>query len=334
MEGIKMYNKNEINILYASDDNFSPYLGVSIFSLLKHNHDDFDKINIYILNKGISENNIGSLLKVSKNFLNCNLIFIEDKGISEILGRTVKGNRALSSFSRLLASSFLDSSISKVLYLDADSLIVGSFKDLWETDISKYYCAGVLDIGPDYVKTAIGLKNNTKYINAGVLLINLEKWREDDIEACFIDFLEKNDFEVYNNDQGILNGVLNENILIVNPKFNFMSPFLEKGYEDIINWNGLKNHYSKSIIDNARKNAVFLHFVPFINGRPWFKDTNHPCKKLYLKYANQTPFKDSVLVDDQRKFRYRFVFSIVKYIPFNVFCWGYKIYRCFLIKYI
>ena len=54
--------------------------------------------------------------------------------------------------------------------------------------------------------------------------------------------------EVYNNDQGIINGTLYEKILIVHPKLNLMSPFLEKDYDDVISWNGLKNYYDKEII--------------------------------------------------------------------------------------
>lgn len=324
---------DSIDVLFASDNNFSPYLGVAIYSFLKNNSSDFKKIRMHILDKEISEENKKILTKITNDFECGELIFIKDKGISELLGKKVYGNRALSSFSRLFSASFLDKSIKKVLYLDADALILNSFKELWQTDIADYYCAGVLDVGPDYVKTAVGLSKDVKYINAGVLLINLEKWRNENIESKFIDFLEKHDMVVYNNDQGIINAVLNEKILIIHPKFNLMSPFLEKEYGEVVRWNGLKNYYSKEIIEEALENPVFLHFVHFINGRPWFKNTKHPCKNLYMKYAGETPYKNDVLVDDYRGFRYKFFFSLTKFLPFRVVTWIYKIYRDFLIKY-
>ena len=324
---------NVLNVLYASDNNFSPYLGVSLFSLLKHNTVDFKEINVYVLAKNISNDNKNKLNEIYNQFDNSKLIFIEDKEISEIVGKKVYATRASSSFSRLFAASFLDESINKVLYLDADSLISGSFKELWEKDISDYYVAGVLDIGPDYVKTSVGLDNDVKYINAGVLLINLDKWREEDIESKFIKFLEDYEMNVYNNDQGIINGVLSDKILIVDPKFNLMSPFLEIDYDDVIRWNGLKNHYNKETIENALKNPVFLHFSAFMKGRPWFKGFNHPCSELYLGYANQTPFKDMMGMDDNRSFRYKFFFAFVNYVPFSVLCMIYKPYRDYFIKY-
>ena len=328
------YKTNDsINVLFASDDNFAPYLGVAIYSFLKNNHQDFRKINIHILAKRISKDNKTILEEIASPFGENNLIFIEDEGISKILGKKIQANRALSSFSRLFAASFLDETIEKVLYLDADSLILGSFKELWETNIENYYVAGVLDVGPDYVKTAVGLSKDVNYINAGVLLINLKKWRNEDVESKFIDFLEKNNMQVYNNDQGIINATLNDSILIVDPKFNLMSPFLEKDYDDVIKWNGLKNYYDKETIENAIKNPVFLHFVHFINGRPWFKDTKHPCKDLYLKYASETQYKNDVVVEDYRGLKYKLFFSLTNFLPYKLVCLIYRPYRDFFIKY-
>lgn len=329
-----MINENDIiHVLYASDDNFAPYLGVSLFSLLKHNCDDFKEVNVYVLAKEMSDSSKKRLNEISNQFNNTKLIFIEDKGISNMLGKTVHATRVSSSFSRLFAASFLDNSIDKVLYLDADSLIRGSFKELWETDISNYYVAGVLDIGPEYVKTSVGLDKDVKYINAGVLLINLDKWRKEDVESKFIKFLEDYNMEVYNNDQGIINGVLSDKILIVDPKFNLMSPFLEIDYDDVIKWNDLKNHYGKETIENALKNPVFLHFSAFMKGRPWFKGFKHPCSELYLEYANQTPFRDVIGMEDNRGFKYKFFFAFVNYVPFGVLCMIYKPYRDYFIKY-
>lgn len=321
------------NVLFAADNNFAPYLGVSVYSLLKNNHKDFDKINIYVLDKDISENNKIKILDIVNNYEFANLFFIKDEGINKILGAKVQANRALSSYSRLFTASLIDETIDKILYLDGDSIILGSFKELWEMDMQDYSCAGVLDVGPDYVKTAVGLNSDDIYINAGVLLINLKKWRDENTEDKFVDFIIKNNYNVYNNDQGILNAVLSDEILTIDPKFNLMSPFLERKYEDVIKWNGLHDYYDKKTIEDALKSPRFLHFVHFINGRPWFKETNHPCKELYLKYANETSFKNEVLVKDYRGLKYTFFFSLTKFLPFKLVCWIYKPYRSFFIKY-
>ena len=116
------------NVLFASDDNFASYLGVAIYSLLKHNNKDFEQINIFILEKNISLENKNKIEDISKNFKNSQIFFITDKGIENIIGNEVTANRALSSFSRLFAPSVLPEKINKVLYLDCDSLITGSFK--------------------------------------------------------------------------------------------------------------------------------------------------------------------------------------------------------------
>ncbi len=321
------------NVLFASDDNFASYLGVAIYSLLKHNNKDFEQINIFILEKNISLENKNKIEDISKNFKNSQIFFITDKGIENIIGNEVTANRALSSFSRLFAPSVLPEKINKVLYLDCDSLITGSFKELWTMDIENYACAGVLDGGPEYNKTSVGLTVESTYINAGVLLINLNKWRKDNIEKKFIDFLKNNDYNVYNNDQGIINGVLSNEILLVHPRYNLLSPFLEVSYEEVLMWNDIPEYYTKEILDDAIKNPVFIHFVQFLYGRPWYIETNHPSKKLYENYANETPFKDNIFIHDNRALKYRIFFSLINFLPYKALYWIYKPYKDYLIKY-
>ena len=47
----------------ASNDGYVPYMGVSLFSMLENNKKDFNRIHIYIIDNGISEENRGKLLK-------------------------------------------------------------------------------------------------------------------------------------------------------------------------------------------------------------------------------------------------------------------------------
>ena len=72
--------------------------------------------------------------------------------------------------------------LDKIIYLDCDSIIADSLEDLDNIDISDYYIAGVQDTVTNFFKTSIGLNKDDRYINAGMLVINLKKWREDKIE--------------------------------------------------------------------------------------------------------------------------------------------------------
>ena len=65
-----------LNVVFASDNNYAPFLGVAITSLIKNNQEDFDKINIFILDDEISEDNKKRLEKLTNN-LHHSLTFIK-----------------------------------------------------------------------------------------------------------------------------------------------------------------------------------------------------------------------------------------------------------------
>ena len=64
-----------MNILYQCDDNYAPYAGISIISLLLNNI-DVDNINIYILSNGISKLNRDKIIKTCKKY-NRSCIFLD-----------------------------------------------------------------------------------------------------------------------------------------------------------------------------------------------------------------------------------------------------------------
>ena len=190
-----------LNVVFASDNNYVPFLGTSIVSLIRNNQDDFDKINIFILDDGITSDNKKRLKKLINN-PNHILIFIKTKDLTDLevnvvgLDRNFNTN-SITNYSRLFIASLLPKNIDKIIYLDCDTLIVDSFKELWNTNIDNYYCGAVLDVTNTIVKNYLGFQLEDAYINSGFLLINLKKWRENNVEKKFIHFMIKNQNKYY-----------------------------------------------------------------------------------------------------------------------------------------
>ncbi len=278
-----------LNVVFASDDNYVPFLSISVLSLLEHNQKDFDKINIYVLDDGISEKNKTKVLNFFDEY-SCSITFIETKKLDEmdfkVLGLERNLNKSsLTTYARLFMSTLLPTDIDKVLYLDCDSLIVDSYKDLWNVDISNYYCAGVLDGINTSVKEALGFDRNDNYINAGFLLVNLKKWRENNVEETFIKFMVENQHRFYQHDQGVLNNVFKDKILIVEPQYNLQIYFQTLDYDLARKFTCMETeYYTKEIVDNARENPVFLHFCGPNYDRPWY-NRDHPYAEIFKEYA-------------------------------------------------
>lgn len=314
-----------LNVLFASNDIFCPYLGVSIYSLLKNNYQDFNKINIYVFDDGITEKNKKMITEIVKQY-NQEITFIKTddllSSLNNINTMQKEGINSITTYSRLFASSLLPN-IDKILYLDADSLITGSFKELWSLDIENYFIGAVEDLFDiDVVKKDIGLEKYDKYINAGFLLINLKEWRKNNLETKFIEFQMKHLNKFIYHDQGIINGVCKDNILYIHPKYNLISIFHGIEYQKAIKLGGIPNYYDEETVTNAQNNPVFLHFSGGDLNRPW-SNNKQPYHKLYYEYVEKTPFKKVITtkkISLQKRLFYKFYKSktlsiLLKFVP-------------------
>lgn len=277
-----------MNIVLASDDNYVPLLTISIVSFLENNSNEFNEINVFILDDGISKQNIDKINNILNKY-KCNVVFIKTKNIEHLNSKIVsleKDNIAsFTTYSRLFIGSLIPDNIDRIIYLDCDILVVNSVKQLWDEDISDYYCAAVLDCCNTTVQKMLGISEGDNYINAGILYVNLKKWREDNVEEKFIEFIMNNQNRYYQHDQGIINNTFKNNIKIISPKYNLQGYFQFMSYKVSKKFSGIDNeYYSKEIIDEARKNPVVLHFCGSNFFRPWKNENNH-YTKLYKKYA-------------------------------------------------
>lgn len=320
-----------MELLLSSDDNYAPLLGITIQSVLENNR-EFDEIDFYVMDGGISSNNKKKIYEIIENFdLNSNVYFIAYDNVDKLLKIDIKATRALSTYARLLAPSLLPNTIDKIIYMDCDAIVNNSLKEIWETDISDYYFGAVLDVGSKNVNKHLGLDDSVPHFNAGFLLINLKRWRDENLEKKFLDFIIKNNGEVYHNDQGILNYVCRGEILKIHPKYNVLSPFFEKSYEDVLNFFDIDEYYSKQIMDDAIRDAVFIHLTIFVNGQPWYINAqNHPLRDLFEYYANHTPFtEDDIYREDNYDVIWKMFLGLYRFLPFSLVCSIFKIYRKF-----
>jgi UDP-galactose--lipooligosaccharide galactosyltransferase len=209
-----------MNIAFSTDDHYAPYLSVSILSILKNNADS--QICFYILDFGISETN--------KNIIK-DIVYTHNQEVSFIsINKEDFSNFpmtisyiSLATYARLNIAEYIPN-IEKLLYIDVDTLTNGSLKELWDTDISKHALAACKDFfieieQPEY-KAKIGLENHC-YFNAGVLLINMNKWKELNVLDMSLEWLDSYKEIIEYQDQDILNGIFKDKVKFINSRFNF-----------------------------------------------------------------------------------------------------------------
>jgi len=295
-----------LRIAMATDDNYVPFTGISLYSLFENNR-DFDAIVIYILDNGISHegkkklNDIALLFHRTVEFIDCSQIgnWLGDE-IMEMF-RSEKTNVPISSYARLFLPDLLPENIEKVLYLDVDSVTIGSFRELWSQKIEDCSVLGVRDNVSIEAKNRVGLSSDASYINAGVLMMNLRKLREMGFIGKMRSFIHKYNGRVFHHDQGVINGLLFDSIGFLPLKYNMMSFVFESNSSNEISLKySLPEFYSEEEYQSAKRTPVFLHYTEGNLQRPWVEHCRHPMKEKWFEYRDKTDWKDMPLKPDTR----------------------------------
>lgn len=305
----------QINIAYSTDDNYAQHAGASIASVLENNI-QIDEIIFYIINNNITEKSKSNLEAIVNKYNNAVLHFIDFDMYKEKLKLNMEWEISISSYARLFLASMLPETVDKILYFDCDTIIVDSIEDLWMTDIENYKIAGVQDTVNLSVKKAVDMPLEYRYVNAGMLLINIKAWRVAKVEELFLDFINSKNGNVIHHDQGVINGVLHKECKIVDLKFNFMTIHYFMKRRKLLKYFGvIEEYYSSEDVLKAKENPVYIHYTPSFTSRPWVSSCEHPKKDLYWKYLGLTPWKNEEPIVDNSKNHVHIINWMYKNLP-------------------
>ena len=303
-----------MNILFSSDDNYARHMGVAMISIMQHNR-DVEKIHFFVINNRITLANIEKLELSIGRFENAELSFIPFESFKEQLHLNLSWPISLSSYARLFVGEVLPTDVDKALYLDCDVVVNATLEDLWKTDLCGNILGAVQDTIPSKTKASVGLISHQPYFNAGVLLIDLNRWRDRVIGQKCLEFIESHDGRVSHHDQGVVNGVLMGQWMRLPMKYNVMSIHYMMSQTKIRDYYKDKAvFYDSYEIEEAIKKPTILHFTPSFTSHPWEKHCCHPLRDCYKQVLDDTPWRNFPLVKDNNpwyvrllNFRYRFL---------------------------
>ncbi len=279
-----------MNILLSSDDNYARHMGVTIYSLLLHNAMVSD-FRIFVVDNNISTKNIAKLQQIISGFPNAEMILIPFKKWADSLHLNMSWPISLSSYARLFVGEMLPSDIDRVLYMDSDMLVLDDISELMSADLGDNILGAVQDQVSRKSKVTVGLHSSDNYFNAGLLLIDLRRWREFGIGKKCLKFIEDHDGQVIHHDQGVLNGLLFNQWLRLPLKYNVMTVHYIHSYIKLKNYfHDSSSFYDVSEVEKAKSNPVILHYTPSFTSHPWEENCKHPLRYLYEVVQNMTPW--------------------------------------------
>jgi lipopolysaccharide biosynthesis glycosyltransferase len=176
---------------------------------------------------------------------------------------------------------------SRVLYLDADTLILRPLKPLWDVDLRGKAIAAV--INPLYpfmdagFLSGLGLRGVEDYFNSGVLLMDLDRWRAEELTARLVEFVARHGQAQNWPDQNALNHVLRDRWFAVDPIWNAHSIFFDLPAS--------KLSITDSQWQELRRDPAIVHFIaPY---KPLEYLCKHPYRERHLDHLRQTPWRNA-----------------------------------------
>ena len=209
----------EIPIFFSTDDVYLPFLDIAISSLIAHASKDYF-YRIIVLNTGISSEHIDKIKANEQTGFEID--FVDISKHLESIKSYFKNvyHFSIATYYRLFIASLFPQ-YDKIIYLDCDLVVLGDISKLYHTELADSILGGVTDQYVQnttefrrYAKIALGL-NPDRYINAGVLVINLDAYRKNHIEDKFIELITKYDFDLLDPDQAYLNYLCQDKIHIL-----------------------------------------------------------------------------------------------------------------------
>lgn len=274
-----------LNIVLAINDQYIGQASALIMSIHKNSKKD-SSIKINILHSTVTKQHqdiMKDMVKNMDNISELNFVDISNIVTNDILDKymyKVDSWNYISpeSFYRLFIPNIFPQ-YDKVLYLDSDVIVCEDLTELYNINIDNVYVGAVSELRSffnlvltidntkfemeDYLVKKLNILNKS-YFNAGILLLNLDKMRMDNIQEKALNFLFTKGPFVFQ-DQCVLNSVFTNKVKFIDKKYNV---------------------YYKQLLFNAT--VTIIHFTGSM--KPWNSCKQNKWFEQYWKYFKLTPF--------------------------------------------
>lgn len=274
-----------IQIAFACDDNYASHVAVAIRSILS-NAGSNDSHKFHILSTKLGSCSKQRLKESAENGgANVSFHFLAPERLSHI----PSSKYTLNTYIRLFIAELLKGE-RRIIYLDCDVLIKSSLHDLWGTYLEGMTVAACPDAScfdgssRNHIQS-LELSPDVTYFNAGVMLIDLEKWQINRILENSLRWISMHSDKIVYADQDVLNVVLKSSIFKLDLRWNVQTQISE-----FVCYN---SQYATNEMVDAVASPAIIHFTGA--NKPWMREYPIPFQKDYFRYRAETPWANDIL---------------------------------------
>ena len=260
-------------IVCAADGPYALPLAVMLESLSSH-ASPAHRIDLYIIDCGLS----GAVRRrISQQARpNLHIHWRQPVRMSE-LGDPLWGHVSGATFERLFIEEYLPDDTVLALWLDCDLLILDDVTKLFVRPAQGQTMLAVRDGFVPCVSSPfgvhgwreLGLERSTPYFNAGVMLIDLDRWRTSAVASRAAEYIQRFGRKVYFNDQEALNAVIGEDWAPLDDRWNLSA-------------NPFHARRQRAGVDSP----AIIHFAGRV--KPWAVPDLGARQDTYFRYLDQT----------------------------------------------
>ncbi|MGO5580210.1 glycosyltransferase family 8 protein [Streptococcus milleri] len=279
-----------MNILFTLNDAFVPQVATCMCSIFENNK-SFEEITVYLIGEKISQSNREKLKEFAETYQR-KVYFIPINNIADYIDFDFDTNGWSSIIlARLFLDKLLPQDIDRILYLDGDTLVLKDLGEMYDTDLQGKVIGMCPEATVDKGRKEFLALGKLPYHNSGILLIDLKKWRDEEIGRKVIEFYRFHEGKLFAPDQDALNGALRDQILTMPITFNYFNIYDVYPYRTLKELGKPTEFVSQDDFNRFRQAPAIIHYLG--EERPWRRGNTHRFKKEYLHYLHKTPWKDN-----------------------------------------
>jgi len=277
--------ENGIPVFLSSDNNYAPFVATTVASIMDHT-DSY--VNFYILDGGISFENARKIRSLKKNFPNCSIEFIEINTRELFKDFPERLHFSIDMYTRFLIPD-LKPDLKKVIYSDVDVIFNDNIEKLFNEDLGSFalgavpYTFGYLNPDKQEINSyhkRLKLSDDHKYFESGLLLINVDLWKKNNLTQKLINEVKNNPPDIIlTPDQDVFNIVFENNYKQLGNKY-IVVPYREK--------------IMRTDLD-ARESCINPFIIHYAGSdKPW-KKPSMAFSYLFWNYARITSFYEELI---------------------------------------
>ena len=276
-------------VAFCVDDRFAVPLAAALHSLLNGSVSGLQP-SVFIVGE-VTERNRRRLRRVAAERIDLHFISVNQNTLDNL---PISENISLAAYYRILLPDILPPDLKKVIYLDVDVVVNGDIYDLWSEEVEDFAVAAVRDThvfsANRTTPTATGngeSHGSNPYFNSGIMLLNLDHWRQHDLTNQVINYTRQNQHSNLYCDQDGLNAVLGTSWKELNPRWNLQtSTFIPSGVST-----SDKEAYLNSVRSKLSGLMSEAHIVHYTMGRkPWHPFCPHPLRYQFHRHFLSSNF--------------------------------------------